>query len=295
MKVFVPVNNKGGVGKTRIAAMFAEYSAKILNKKALLIDFDPQCNLSMLYLNMETDPAAPEGYIPPIHPDFSSEDNNRDWDGRSTIADLFYPELSSHGILPYPTYIDNLEISPAHSSKLEDAKRVLKSEVKTRVHERLEQFLSLDEVQESYDLVVIDTAPSKCPLTLSAIHAATDLVIPSIMEDKPIQGIQGMMQRWMQERLQRPKNKPINLRGIIANLYDSRTSLHKQLFNDLKTKENIGPYLLNATLGRRIAFAEVDSTNASPRSIFDYPETDKARIEADQVFKILAEGVFADV
>src|ERR1700680_609959 len=102
MKIFVPANNKGGVGKTRIAATFSEYTSKILNKKTLAIDFDPQCNLSQLYLNMEIDPASPEGYVPPLHPDFDpSEDLG--WNGKSSIADIFYDEMQKQGIIPYPT------------------------------------------------------------------------------------------------------------------------------------------------------------------------------------------------
>ena len=56
-------------------------------------------------------------------------------------------------------------------------------------------------MRAAYDAVVIDTAPSKGPLTISVIKAATHIVIPSVMEEQPVQGIYGMLQLWMQESL----------------------------------------------------------------------------------------------
>lgn len=46
MKILVISNNKGGVGKTFTSKTLAEYAVIVKNKKVLLIDLDPQCNLS---------------------------------------------------------------------------------------------------------------------------------------------------------------------------------------------------------------------------------------------------------
>src|SRR4051794_16505053 len=85
MKVIVPTNNKGGVGKTKVSILLAEYLS--LSKKVLVIDFDPQCNFSRRFLKMENDPSSPSGVLPPIHHDYNENDPDCcDWDGRSSIA-----------------------------------------------------------------------------------------------------------------------------------------------------------------------------------------------------------------
>lgn len=289
MIIFVPANNKGGVGKTAKSSLFAEYASKILKKNTLAIDFDPQCNFSHRYLDMEVDPASPEGYMPPIHPDYDSEDlDNSDWDGRSSIADIFYGE----GVLPYPTFIEKLDVAPAYGDRLLAAEAVRRSEVVDKVHNRLREFLNSTDVQEAYDIVVIDTAPSKGPLTVSAIRSATHLVIPTIMEDKPIQGVYGMLQLWMQESLLRDKSNPLKLIGILANMYDRRTTLHREMYQSLQENEAIGKYVIPHKLGKRVAFAEVDCVGATPKSIFDLPEKSPARQEAVQVCEYIAEQLF---
>lgn len=296
MKILAPANHKGGVGKTKTATQFAQYAAVVLaekgiiNKRVLLIDFDPQTNASQQFLKMETDPSSPEGFMPPIHPDYSSDDDS--WNGRSSIADIFYPELGTQGIRPYPTYLPNLDICPAHSSRLETARQVRKSEVAELILNRLKLFLDQDDVKEEYDLVVIDTSPSKCPLTTCALKAATHMVIPCVMEDKSIKGVFGMLQFWLQQNENRDELNKLELIGIFANMYDARTSLHTQHYEALSKTPGISKYLLNEKLSRRIAFAEVDSDSACPKSIFNYPDSDKAKQEALSLYEIIAKRMF---
>jgi chromosome partitioning protein len=289
MKILVPANNKGGVGKTNTSSLFAEYSAKILNKKVLGIDFDPQCNFSQRYLNMEIDPAAPEGWIPPIHPDYDPTDPDDDhWDGRSSIADIFY----GGGVVPYPTYIDGFDITPAYAHKLLAAEAVRKNEVVEKVHNRMYEFLLSDDVQQEYDLIIIDTAPSKGPLTVSAIKAATHIIIPAVMEDKPIQGVYGMLQLWMQESLNRDSKHKLALVGILPNMFNGKTTLHNEMYQSLVDNDSIGKYMIPTKLGHRVIFAETDSSNANPRSIFDLSDSNIAKKEALAACEFIARSVF---
>ena len=121
-KIIVNATNKGGEGKTTMSIMLAEYSALVMNKKVLAIDLDPQANYSKYYLNLEYDPVYKGGKIPPLHPEYNP-DKDIGWDGRSTIANIFYGEE----VFPYPTDFKNIEILPAHSSKLQEAEAVTKN------------------------------------------------------------------------------------------------------------------------------------------------------------------------
>lgn len=289
MEIIAFVNNKGGVGKTTCSKLMAEYLSTVKGMRTLCIDFDPQCNFSHQYLDMEIDPAAPEGLIPPIHPDFDpTQPEDEHWDGRSSIAEIFYGQ----GVIPYPTYVEKLDIAPGHAEKLLTAESVRRSEVVEKVHKQLANFLNHPDVRAEYDAVVIDTAPSKGPLTISVIKAATHIVIPSVMEEQPVQGIYGMLQLWMQESLSRDKNRPLNLVGILPNMF-KQTRLHKDILMSLQDNPAIGKYILPVKFSQRIVFAEVDAADSNPKSIFNFPDNHVAKTEATEVCSLIAERIFA--
>ncbi len=290
MKIIAFLNNKGGVGKTTCSRTMAEYLSKVKNKPTLAIDFDPQCNFSHQYLKMEIDPGAPEGLMPPIHPDYDPDDDeDNEWDGRSSIAEIFYGQ----GVVPYPTYIEHLDLAPGHAEKLLAAEAVRRTDVVEKVHKQLTNFLSSPDVKSTYDTVVIDTAPSKGPLTVSVIKAATHIIIPSVMEEQPVQGIYGMLQLWMQESLAREKNRPLKLIGILPNMF-KQTRLHKDILTSLQDNTAIGKYIMPVKLSQRIVFAEIDSEDATPRSIFDLQNNHVARAEAAEVCEFIAERIYTN-
>lgn len=288
MHIIAFLNNKGGVGKTTSSKLMAEYLSTVRNLPTLGIDFDPQCNFSHQYLRMEIDPASPEGLMPPIHPDYDPEDpDDTEWDGRSSIAEIFYGQ----GVVPYPTYLENLDIAPGHAEKLLAAESVRRSEVVDKVHKQLASFFNSPDVSAAYKAIVIDTAPSKGPLTISVIKAATHIVIPSVMEEQPVQGIYGMLQLWMQESLSRDKSRPLKLIGVLPNMF-KQTRLHKDILQSLEDNSAIGKYILPVKLCQRIVFAEIDAEDANPRSIFNFPDHHVAKCEALEVCDYIARRVF---
>ena len=289
MKVIVPCNNKGGVGKTCISAILADYFSKVLHKRTLIIDLDPQCNLSQRALTMDVDPNNPDGHIPPLHPDYNenSEEDN-DWDGRSSIADIF---LTDNGVIPYPTSNDYLDIIPANAAHLLAVEQCRKEDILEKIHNRFDDFLSMEDIQSSYDYVVIDTAPSKGALTRSAMRGATHIIIPSPMEDKPIRGVFGMMQLWMQERKRRDDGNELNLIGILPNMFDGRTALHTSMYENLMANEAIAPHLMPVKLSRRITFAENDTEVSMPKSLFDFPNSNKAKQECVAVCEYIMDKI----
>lgn len=288
-RVLVSATNKGGDGKTKTSILLAEYFTLIKNKRVLAIDLDPQCNLSHRFLDMEIDPIESQGKIPPVHPDYNKNDHSTtdDWDGRSSIADIFYGK----SILPYPTHINLLDIAPGYAMKLLEAEAVRKSEVKGRVHSQMQLFINDPSLQENYDLVLIDTAPSKGPLTVSAVKSASHLIIPSQMEQNSIQGIYGMLQLWKQEALQRGGENPLNLIGILPNKIRD-INLHRDLMQGLKEAEFIREFVMADSLKLRSIYAEVDSEGANPRSIFNLSDSNLAKRESLKVCNYIYDKVF---
>lgn len=284
-KIIVNATHKGGEGKTTNSIMLAEYSAIVKGLKTLIIDIDPQGNLSGRYIRMDYDPAYKGGKIPALHPDYEPE-VDLDWDGRSSIANIFYGEE----VIPYPTSISNLELLPAHSIKLQEAEAVTKSEVIEKVHLQLKRFLDLPDVQNNYDIIIIDTPPSKGPLTIAAIKAASHVVIPAQMEQFSIEGIYGMLQLWKQESYSRMPTNPIELVGILPNQVRD-IKLHKQFLNGLCKMKGVADYMMPHVIKKRAIYTEILVEEASPKSIFELPQNNLARKEYEDACCYIMERI----
>lgn len=284
-KIIVNATHKGGEGKTTNSIMVAEYAALIKGLKTLIIDMDPQANFSGRYIKMEYDPAYKGGKIPALHPDYEPL-VDKDWDGRSSIANIFYGEE----VVPYPTAIPNLELLPAHSIKLQEAEAVTKNDVVEKVHVQLKRFLELEDVFYNYDIVVIDTPPSKGPLTIAAIKAASHVVIPAQMEQFSIEGVYGMLQLWKQESYYRTRENPIDLVGILPNQVRD-IKLHKQFLSGLRNMKGIADYVMPHVIKKRAIFTEILVEDANPKSIFDLPKSNMARQEYEEACHYIMERV----
>lgn len=285
MRVIASATNKGGEGKTFFSILIAEYLSRVKNKSTLGGDLDPQANFSGYFLPLEYDPAYKDGKRPPLHPDYNPDEDD-DWDGRSGIANVFYGEE----LIPYPTAIPSLEILPAHSYKLQEAEHVTKNDVLEKVHLQLLRFVSLPEVKQTYEYIILDTPPSKGPLTISGLKACTHLIIPSQMEADSIEGIYGMLQLWKQETYSRPKDYPIELAGIVANRVRD-VNLHINYVEELKTLESTKDYMLDELIKERVKYGEFRVKSDPRDSIFDLPESHPARKECIAVCESLMKRI----
>ncbi len=133
MRILAVAGNKGGIGKTSLTRLLAEYFGRS-GRAVLVIDLDPQSNLSRRFIEMDYDPSDPDGVLPPLHPDY--EEGDPDWSGRSSSADVYF-----HGeVYPYPTRWEGLHLLPGHGPRLRTVELVTEEEVKDKVVHRLRDF-----------------------------------------------------------------------------------------------------------------------------------------------------------
>lgn len=274
-RILVVCQNKGGDGKSTLSRLIAEFASRS-RLRVLLIDMDPQCNLSKRFLAMETEGGLGAA-IPPVHQDYVEGES--DWDGRSSIADAFNDRINKYGIFPYVTADERIHIIPGNGQAMRKAELVREKDLLERVVVRLRELLRRKEVADDYDLVIIDTPPAKSPLVLSAIRASTHMLIPAQMAQQSIEGLHEMILQWRVENRSRTAADQLELIGVLPNKCRPvavQTGIRDALGDD----KGIAPFLIPLKIGERTVFAEADHPNAQPKSVFDLPASDKARQEA---------------
>ena len=269
--VITVFQSKGGVGKTTFSRLLAIYGARedLLNKRVLLLDFDTQGSISKLSLPMNV---SDDGVEPPIHPEFDPA-ADEDWSGRSSSADLFFDGYAVPYPIQFPYPIENLGILPAHKSWLKRVEEQDRGVIRDKVINRLFEFLSLEDVRDHFDIVVIDTGPKDSPLVRAAIRAATHMVIPIVMEHQCMDGLNEMLGMWRLELASRPSHRPVKMSGLVVNQFDARYATHHGYLAQLQNDERIAPLVLDAIFPRRAAVVDRDSRGAPAGCTFDLPKS----------------------
>ncbi|PJK28859.1 ParA family protein [Minwuia thermotolerans] len=198
MKSISFFNNKGGVGKTTLTENIAAYFALEKKQRVLIIDCDPQCNITQLVLG---DIKTIDLYWP--------EKNNKEETKSKTILDVVDPILSGDAdinsrIRPLRSSSNRfgVDLLPGHPrfSTFEDELSGSWAELPTgkaggfRVTNWLRSYLR--GLEEDYDIVFIDVSPSLGALNRSVLLCSDYFVVPLGADAFSVLGIRNIS-RWM--------------------------------------------------------------------------------------------------
>ena len=241
MRTIALFNQKGGVGKTTTTVNLGAALAAI-GKKTILIDMDPQTNLSF-HLGLEADKVKHSVY------DVLCQE--------LPIADALYPVADRLWVVPATPDLAGAEVELVNLPE---------REVRLR---KMAAAKALD-----YDFLLIDCPPSLGLLTINALCLVTEVIIPLQAHFLALQGMARLLETcsMVRERL----NSSLRISAILFCQYESAPRLTGEVTEEVEKfldagRESNQPWstavVLDTHIRRNIKLAEAPSFN---KSIFDY-------------------------
>ncbi|MFH1856206.1 MAG: AAA family ATPase [Candidatus Omnitrophota bacterium] len=245
-KVISICNQKGGVGKTTTAISIASYVA-LSSKKTLLIDLDSQANAtSGLGINKNSI-------------EFSTYECLL---GYKSLKDIILA-----------TEVNNLWLAPSNT-RLTGAEIELTQEANREG--RLKQ--AIEAIKGEYDFIFIDTPPSLGILTLNALTAADQLMVPLQCEYYSLEGVSQLLNTI--NLVKSSLNPSLEIGGVLLTMADFRANLTHEVINEIKGY--FGDKVFEAIIPRSIKVAESPGYG---KPIFMYDPTSPAALKYKEVGK----------
>ncbi|MCX2739128.1 ParA family protein [Pontibacter anaerobius] len=224
--VVAVINQKGGTGKTTTTINLGSAISK-LGKKVLLIDLDPQSNLSYSLAV-----SSPTGTLAEV------------FQGEKSINDVMV-EKNGLWVVPGSNELVDIEISLVSQP---DREKFLKSILAQA---------------KGFDYIFIDCPPSLSVLTLNALTAAQEVLIPLQMEVLTLQGLDQIMNTV--QKVKKAFNPKLKIKGIVVVMFDVRRKLSLEVLEYLR--ENVQEKIFQSQVRMNVKLAEAPSFG---KSVLDY-------------------------
>lgn len=223
-RILTVANQKGGVGKTTSTVNLAAAMA-LHGLTVLVVDLDPQGNASTA-LGVEHSSGTASVYEVLL--------------GDVTLADALQVSAESERVLCLPATID-LAGAEIELVSVEDRENRLKHALDGAV---------LDEL--GVDFVLIDCPPSLGLLTVNALVAAAEVLIPIQCEYYALEGVGQLVNNI--SKVQAHLNPSLHVSTILLTMYDGRTKLSDQVAEEVR--RHFGPVVLRTVIPRSVKISE---------------------------------------
>ena len=235
-KIIAISNQKGGVGKTTTSVNLSS-SLAALEKKVLLIDFDPQANsTSSIGVEVTIDSKTIYNLL----------ENECSWDDCINKTSLEYLDV-------IPAHIDLVGIE-IESIDMIEREYLLRN--------------MIFNFTADYDFIIIDCPPSLGLLTINALTAADSVLIPIQCEYLALEGLGKLLNTI--KSIQKLHNKDLSIEGLLLTMYDTRLNLSNQVKKEVKLHFN--EMVFKTVIHRNVKLGEATSYG---KSIINYDVSSK--------------------